>query len=359
MAKNFYDVLGVPKDATKDDIKKAFRKLAHEHHPDKKGGNESKFKEINEAYSVLSDDSKRNQYDTYGNAYSGGHGAGGQGFDGGGFGGFDFSQFTQGNGGVEFDLGDIFGDFFGGSRQKVKRGRDISIDLEISFEESIFGVERKVLLNKVSVCKVCGGNGAKKGSPMDTCRTCNGKGKVHEVRRSIIGSFTSVRACDACHGSGKIPREKCDSCHGAGVQKNDQEIKVQIPAGIDDGEVLRLSQMGEAVTGGVTGDLYIKIHVHKHPTFKKEGHNLVTNLHIKLSDALLGAEIPIQTLDGEIKLKISEGITFGEILRVKGKGVPIQGNRRGDILIKIVINVPKKLSREVKKIVEDLRSKGV
>jgi molecular chaperone DnaJ len=359
MSKDYYKLLGVEKNASKDEIKKAFRKLAHEYHPDKKGGNEAKFKEVNEAYSVLSDDGKRSQYDSYGSAFAQGGGQG-AGFNPNDFGGFDFSQFTNSGGGVEFDLGDIFGDFFGGrSRERVKRGRDISMDLSISFEESVFGVERAVLLNKVATCATCAGSGAKQGSSMNTCPTCNGKGKIHEVRRSIIGSFSSVRTCDECHGTGKVPKEKCEVCNGRGVLKRDQEIKVRIPAGIDDGEMIRLSQMGEAMSGGTAGDLYIKIHVSTHGTFKKEGSNLVTIHHIRITDALLGAEFQLKTLDGDIKVRIPEGINFGEVLRVKGKGVPVNGGRRGDILIKVVIDIPKKLSKDTKKSIEDLRSKGV
>ena len=360
MSKDYYKTLGVEKNASKDDIKKAFRKLAHEHHPDKQGGNESKFKEINEAYDVLSDEKKRSQYDSFGSgAFNGGQGFGGEQ----GFGGFDFSGFQQAQGqGVEFDLGDIFGDIFSGfsgGRSQNRRGRDISIDISLSFKDAVFGVERKVLLNKVSTCETCGGNGAKKGSDMDTCGTCNGKGKINEVRRSIIGSFSQVKTCEVCHGIGKIPKEKCGTCHGKGTLKQDQEITVSIPAGIEHGEMVRLSGMGEAITGGQPGDLYIKIHVERDPQFKKEGNNLVMDLHIKLSDALLGTKIDIKTLDGTITLTIPEGVNFFEVLRVKGKGVPNQNGKRGDILVRILIDIPKKLSKDVKKSVEELRSKGV
>jgi molecular chaperone DnaJ len=354
MSKDYYSILGVNRTATKDEIKKAFRKLAHEYHPDKKGGDESKFKEVNEAYTILSDDTKRSQYDTFGSA----EGAG-SGFNPNDFGGFDFSGFSGGNGGVEFDLGDIFGDIFGGGRSRGKRGRDISMDLEIAFEDSVFGVERVILLNKTAACNVCQGNGARPGSKLDTCSTCNGKGSVQEVRRSIIGSFATTRTCEACHGTGKIPKEKCDSCHGRGVLKREQEIKVKIPAGIDNGEVIRLTGMGEAITGGSAGDLYIKIHVRKHTLFTKEGSNLFATIHIKLSDALLGTEYPLKTLDGEVKLKIPEGIAFGEILRLKNKGVPFSSGKRGDILVKIIIEMPKKLSKETRKLISEIRNQGI
>lgn len=358
MAKNYYEILGVPKNASKDDIKKAFRKLAHKYHPDIKGGDETKFKEVNEAYGVLSDDKKRAEYDTYGRVFNG---AGGQ-QGGQGFGGFDFSGFTNGGQGFEgfegFDLGDIFGDIFGGGRSRTKRGRDISIDIEISFQESIFGVERVVLLNKTSVCSTCAGSGADKGSEMVTCSVCNGKGKIHEVKKSFLGSFAAVRVCDVCHGKGKVPKKRCPDCGGLGINKKEQEIKINIPSGIDDGEMIRLSGAGEAITGGSSGDLYVKIHVKPHSVFKKEGADLVMTLNIKLSDALLGAEYKINTLDGEIKVKIPEMVSFGEILRVRGKGVPV-GKKRGDLLIKIHIELPNKLSKEAKKIVDDLRKEGI
>ncbi len=361
--KNYYDILGVSKNASQEDIKKAFRRLAHEYHPDKKGGNEAKFKEVNEAYSVLSDDKKRAEYDTYGQTFAGA----GPGPAGAGFGGFDFSGFGgQGFGGFsqngfEFDIGDLFGDFFGmgGGREKTKRGRDISIDIELSFSESVFGTERKILLNKTSRCEECGGSGAKRDTEMQTCPKCNGKGKLHETKRSFLGNISSVRTCDECHGKGKVPKEKCPRCHGAGVIRKEEEIAVTIPAGIDDGEMIRLSGGGEAVSGGSAGDLYIKVHIKKHPLFRKEGVNLVTDLNLKLSSALLGEEYALPTLDGEIKVKIPEGVSHGEILRIKGKGVPYEKGKRGDLLIHLHVKLPSKLSKEARKMVEELKKEGI
>lgn len=355
--KDYYQILGVNKQASKDEIKKAFRTLAHQHHPDKKGGDDAKFKEINEAYSVLSDDKKRQQYDTYGSAGpAGGFGGGNGGFDG-----FDFSQFTQGgNGGFEFDFGDIFGDVFGGGgrKQKTKRGRDISIDIELSFEDSVFGTERTVLLNKVSKCDTCNGSGAEKGSEMSNCDKCNGNGHIREVKRTFFGQFESTAVCDACDGKGKIPKHKCKTCHGHRVHKRESEIKVRIPAGVENGEMMRLSGAGEAVAHGIPGDLYIKIYVKKHPHFKKDGYNLVMDMGIKLSEAVLGAEIPVKTLDGEILLKVPEGVAHGEILRIKGKGVPYEKGSRGDLLVKVSVVMPKKLSKEAKKVIENLKELG-
>ena len=360
MAKDYYSILGVPKTAPKEEIKKAFRTLAHKYHPDKKTGDDAKFKEINEAYSVLSDDNKRAQYDQFGSAGpAGGFGGG----NGQGFNGFDFSQFTQGGNsqGFEFDFGDIFGDVFGGGgrRAQTKRGRDISVDIELNFEEAIFGVERTILLNKVSRCDTCGGSGAEKGSELVTCTKCNGKGSLREVKRTFFGQFEQMTTCDLCSGTGKIPKVKCHTCHGQGIYKKESEIKVKIPAGIENGEMIRLSGGGEAVAGGQSGDLYIKVYVKKHQVFRKEGQNLVMDQSIKLSDALLGAEQSVRTLDGDIKVKIPEGVTHGEVLRIKGKGVPSERGNRGDILIKLHIIIPKKLSKEAKRVIEGLKKEGI
>jgi molecular chaperone DnaJ len=364
MSKNYYEILGVEKGASKDDIKKAFRKLAHQHHPDKKTGDPQKFKEASEAYTVLSDDKKRAEYDTYGRVFSdSGGGGGASGFNPNDF-GFDFSGFGgQGAQGFQdFDLGDIFGTFFGGgsrSRERTKRGADISVDVEISFQEAVFGADRKIILNKTSICDACAGNGAEPGTELKTCSTCNGKGKIHETKSSFLGTFTTVRACTTCNGSGKVPTQKCKKCHGLGVLKKQEEIEIKIPAGIDDGEMIRLSGAGEAIAGGVSGDLYIKVHVKKHPIFRKEEFNLVTDLNIKLSTALLGGEYVLETLDGPITLKIPMGIEIGEILRIKGKGVPIERSKRGDLLVKIHIELPKKLSKSASKLVEELKKEGI
>lgn len=365
MARNYYDILGIAKNATKEEIKKAFRNLAHKYHPDKKGGDAEKFKEVNEAYTILSDEQKRAQYDTYGQTF----GSGNQGFNGfqgnwqdfAGQSGFDFSQFAQGGGfsAEGFDLGDIFGEFFGGAqRNRAKRGRDISIDVELSFEEAVFGVERVFLINKISACKTCGGNGAKAGTEMQECKICNGKGKIREIKRSIFGSIEVSKTCEVCSGSGKVPKEKCATCDGLGILKREEEIKVKIPSGIDNGEMIRLSGMGEAIKGGISGDFYIKTHVKKHKIFRKEGNDLVMNLEVKLSDALLGAEYDIQTLDGLSKLKIPEGVNTGEILQIKGRGVPF-GKSRGDILVNVKILMPKKLSKSAKEAIEKLKHEGV
>lgn len=357
MAKDYYGILGVDKKASKDEIKKAFHKLAHQYHPDKKGGNEEKFKEVNEAYQTLSDDTKRREYDTYGRTFSGAGNGGGAGFEGfGGFGG-------QGFEGV--DLGDIFGDIFGGGfgagRQEVERGRDISIDIELSFEESIFGAHRSVLLGKTSRCDTCSGSGAKPGTKLKKCATCNGKGRVTEMRRSFLGTFSTVAACSACHGRGETPDEKCKTCGGLGIHRKQEEVSIAVPPGIQDGEMIRLSGRGEGVAQGVSGDLYVKIHVKPHRVYRREGNNLVMDLDVKLSDALLGATYHVNTLDGkDVEVKIPEGIKFGDTLRLKEKGVPSTGrNRAGDILIHVRIKTPQRLSGKAKKLIEELRGEGI
>jgi len=352
--KNYYSILGIQKGASKDEVKKAFRKLATQYHPDKKTGDESKFKEISEAYAVLGDDKKRAEYDAYGQAFSG---AGGNGYSGGGG--------AQGFGGqgFEFDINDIFenfGDVFGSNfgRQRQQRGRDISIDIELSFKESIFGVKRSVLITKNNTCEHCKGSGAKEGTEMSDCATCNGNGKVRETRQSIMGSFTTVRECSTCKGLGKVPKEKCGHCAGSGVVREETEIIVNIPAGIQNGEVIRMPGQGEAVTGGAPGDLYIKLHVNTDKEIKRDGVNLIKDLPVKLTDALLGNNYKVETLDGTVEIKIPAGVRHNELLRMKGKGVPT-GNRRGDFLVKIKIETPNKLSRKAKKLVEELREEGI
>ncbi|KKW35891.1 molecular chaperone DnaJ [Candidatus Adlerbacteria bacterium RIFCSPHIGHO2_01_FULL_54_23] len=358
--KDYYEVLGIGKNATKEEVKKAFHKLAHKYHPDKNGsGDSEKFKEASEAYSILSDDKKRAEYDSYGRVFGGG----GPGFQGAGP-GFDFSQYQDAfsgfDGGFGFDMGDIFSDFFAGQTgTRTRRGRDISIDLEISFKDSVFGTKRSVLLAKTSVCEACQGTGAVMGTQMETCKHCNGAGKVHETQNSFFGTITMVQPCRHCKGAGKIPKEKCHTCRGDGVYKKQEEIEISVPAGIEGGEMIRLAGMGEAISGGQSGDLYVKVHVAPDPRFKKDGPNLVTELSIKLSDALLGTGYKLQTLEGEEEIDIPAGISHGETLRLKGKGVPIARGKRGDLVVKIKITLPNKLSRSARNLVEKLREEGI
>jgi molecular chaperone DnaJ len=355
--RDYYEVLGIDKKASKDEIKKAFHKLAHKFHPDKKEGDADKFKEVSEAYSILSDDKRRAEYDSYGRVF-GGPGGGAGGFSGAGF---DFSQFqeafTQGG----FDMGDIFSDFFAtqAGAPRTRRGRDISIDLQISFKESVFGVKRSVLLAKTAVCDACQGTGAMMGTEMLTCEHCAGQGKVHETTNSFFGTITMQSLCRFCRGTGKVPKEKCPTCRGEGVYKKQEEVEILVPAGIEGGEMIRLQGAGEAVSGGTSGDLYIKVHVAPDPQFKKEGSNLVTDLSVKLSDALLGSSYKLTTLEGEEVVDIPAGLSHGEVIRIKGKGVPFARGKRGDLLVRVKIQLPSKLSRSAKSFIEKLREEGI
>ncbi|MEK7558594.1 MAG: DnaJ C-terminal domain-containing protein [Patescibacteria group bacterium] len=365
MVSDYYKTLGIERGASKDDVKRAFHKLAHKYHPDKKGGDEKKFKEINEAYQVLSDEKKRAEYDSYGRVFSGAGGGQGQeyqgfsGFDPGAFRDFDFGN--MGNVGNMGNIGDIFSEFFtgGGMGESERRGRDISIELTIPFKESIFGTERRVLITKIGVCKNCSGSGAKPGTDTKKCTTCNGQGKIHENKRSFLGTFTSLRICPICYGSGAVPSEPCASCKGKGVTRGQEEITIRIPAGIKNGEIVRLSQMGEAVLHGESGDLYVKIGVMPDSVFSRERNNLLMNLNVKLTDALLGGEYTIHALDGDLKVKIPEGISPNEVLRIKGKGVPAGRSTRGDLLIKVNITLPNNPSKKVRAIIEELKKEGI
>ncbi len=356
--KNYYDILGVQKTASEDEIKTAFRKLAQRYHPDKKGGDEARFKEVSEAYAVLSDKKRRAEYDTYGRTFAGSGQPG--------FGGFDFSNFQdfqngnfQGGNFQEFDLGDIFGEFFGGGAGgRNRRGRDVSIDIELTFREAVFGTNRRVLIAKVGTCDTCSGSGAKPGTKMSSCTSCNGKGEIRETRNTFFGNFTSSRMCPRCNGKGQVPESPCEACNGAGVRKREEEIQITVPAGVDNGEMIRMPGRGEAAAGGASGDMYVKLHVKEEKNYVRDGHNLVTVLPIKLTDALLGGEYRIPTLDGDEKIAVPAGVPHGEIIKVRGKGVP-HGRGRGDLLVRVEIEFPKKLSKSQKELIEKLRGEGL
>ena len=350
MPKDYYQLLGVSKSATQEEIKVAFRKLAHQHHPDKKGGDEAKFKEINEAYQVLGDEKKRAQYDQFGSAAfeQGGYGNAGQGFSG-------FSGFQGGGFGFE-DLGDIFGDMFGGRQQRTPRGNDIQIDVEIAFRDSVFGVEKTISVTKSSSCERCVGTGGEPGTDMETCKTCHGSGIEVSVQRTILGNIQSKHTCSNCSGSGEIPKKTCATCRGSGMERKQKTLGVTIPAGIEHGAMLRIRGEGEFIKGGQPGDLFVRVFVKQDKRFEREGFDLYSEAHIGFTQAALGDTIEIETVDGRVELKIPSGTQSETQFRLRGKGV--QSSRgSGDQIVIVHVVTPKKLDKHQRNLLEELKLK--
>jgi molecular chaperone DnaJ len=344
--RDYYEVLGVSRNATSDEIKKAYRKLARKYHPDANPGDkdaEAKFKEISEAYVVLSDPEKRAGYDRFGHA----------GADGQGFGGFEgFGDFGG--------LGDIFEMFFGGGgrtrrRTGPERGQDIRTDMEISLEEAAFGLEREVKVPRVETCGTCGGSGAAAGSKPKTCLACAGTGQVQFTQSTPFGRIVQSRTCDRCRGTGQVIEKPCPTCRGAGSVRKTRSIKVKVPPGVDNGSRLRLAGEGEAGTrGGPPGDLYVYIHVKQHKLFRREGDDLICEIPLSFVQAALGDEIDVPTLEGKEKLKIPEGTQPGTVFRIRGKGVPhLSGFGRGDQHVRIKVMIPGKLSEKQKELLRE------
>ena len=349
MAKDYYAILGLEKNASEEDIKKAFRKLALQYHPDKNPGDkaaEDKFKEMNEAYQVLSDSDKRVQYDQFGTSDFNGQGAGGAG----GFGGFqDFGGF-----GDIFDT--IFGGGFGGSSRSngPQRGADLQYTMNLSFEEAAFGVTKEVEISRSEDCPKCSGTGAKPGTKPLTCDKCGGTGQVKSQRRTAFGSFVTVNACDKCGGKGTIVKEPCPECHGGGRVRRRRKITLKVPAGVDTGNTIPLRGEGEPGTkGGEHGDLFVNLNVLSHKLFKRDGIDVICEIPITFPQATLGAEIDVPTIDGVIKYNIPEGTQGGAIFKIKGKGIPrIRGYGRGDEIIRVIVEVPKKLNEKQKELLK-------
>ncbi len=352
--RDYYEVLGVQKTATQDELKKAYRKLARKYHPDVNKDNPEaaeKFKECSEAYSVLSDEEKRAQYDQFGHAAFENGGAGPGGF--GGFGG-------QGFGGAGME--DIFDMFFGGQGRSgmgrntgPRRGADLRFDLEISFEEAAFGVEKEIALQRSEKCSHCNGEGAEPGSKVETCPDCHGTGFIRVTQNTMFGQMVNERPCSKCHGEGKIISQPCRECRGTGTVKNVKKLKVKVPAGVDSGSRLRVAGEGEAgLKGGPTGDLYVYLYVKPHKFFERDGTTIMCEVPINIVQATLGDEIRVPTLDGQVTMKIPEGTQPGRVMRIKGKGVArLRGGGRGDQLVRIKVVVPTKLTEKQK---EALRS---
>jgi len=362
MSKDYYKILGVEKNATTDEIKKAFKKLAMQYHPDRQGGDEKKFKEINEAYQVLGDSEKRSKYEQFGSDFEqqgGWGGAGGSWED-------IMNSFRQQGGGQGFNfdfgggMGDIFGDLFGGGRSgggRKRQGRDIQVDVEIDFKEAAFGVEKEISLRKQSVCDVCGGNGAEPGSKLDTCSTCKGQGQVVQIQRTILGNMQTVATCPDCNGRGQKPGKKCKHCGGDGILAKTSTINVKIPAGIDEGQSIRLSGYGEAAPhGGGAGDLYVRVHMRSQKTWHREGFDVYTDNEINFSQAVLGDKIEVETIDGIVKVAVPEGTESGQLIRLRGHGIQhLQRSSRGDHYVRVKIRVPKRVSRDIRKKLEEIK----
>lgn len=359
MSKDYYHILGVDRSASADDIKKAFRKMAHQYHPDKEGGDEARFKEASEAYSVLGDAEKRKQYDQFGSAGPQGFGGGG-GFNPNDFSGFDFSGFGGQQGNMEFDLGDIFSSFFGGGvgRSKQRRGEDASVILELTFKESILGARKTISVFMPTACSTCSGTGGDPSAGTTQCSTCKGSGQVRHVRSSILGQIQSTAPCDTCGGTGTIPKKKCAACDGAGIKKEQVSFDLDIPAGVENGSRLKVRGKGPAIKGGAPGDLYVSIRVKNTTRFEKDGNDLLTRLSVPLSASLLGTNVSFETLDATVSLEIPAGSRHGDVLTLRGKGVP-GGRTPGDILITLDVTMPKKLSKKAKELLEQLKGEGI
>lgn len=361
---DYYELLGVSRSATDKEIKDAYRQKALKHHPDKNPGNkesEEKFKEINEAYEVLSDSKKKQLYDQYGHA---GVGAGGPGA-GPGFGGYDFSGF--GGAGDTGDLGDIFGDIFegvfgqqrtgrSGRRNSAARGADLRFDATLDFRDAVFGTELSLSIPRHESCPSCDGSGAKPGTNRKTCSTCKGAGKM----RLSQGFFSMVQTCPKCQGEGTVIEAHCPDCRGSGKKANTASIKVKIPAGVDEGSSLRVRGEGEAGEhGGPGGDLYVVIHVRKDLNFERAGNDLIMEKHISFTQAALGAEVIVSTLEGNVTMKVPAGTQGHTVFKLKQKGVPyLSGRGRGDLLVKMVVDVPKNLSEKEKQLLREFELSG-
>ncbi|MBI3956926.1 MAG: molecular chaperone DnaJ [Candidatus Kerfeldbacteria bacterium] len=362
MARDYYDILGVSRDASDDDIKKAFRRLAHEHHPDK-GGDDTKFKEVNEAYQVLGNKEKRAQYDRFGRTFNGTSGPAGAG-------GFRWEDIAQGfgqNGGfqADVDIGDLFGDMFGfGASRRTRatrkaQGRDIELTMTIDFADAAFGVTRTVEVEKAVQCPKCSGTGAEPGAGLAVCPTCNGSGRAERVQQTILGSIRTVGACPQCEGAGRIAKKVCETCRGETIVHRPTKVEVKVPGGIDNGQTIRLSGAGESGQhGGPPGDLYIAVRVRPDPRFARDGSNVVSEAEMTTSQAALGATISVATLDGDVEVKVPAGTQSGRLLRLRGKGAnKLNGHGRGDHLLTVTVRPPK-LTKRIRKLLEELSEEG-
>src|SRR3989344_8976641 len=349
MNKDYYQILGVGKDAAQEDIKKAYRKLAHQYHPDKGGGDDAKFKEVNEAYQILGDPQKRTQYDRFGTAFEGFSAQGGP------TAGWDFSGFGRGFG---FNVDDIFSEFFTGTTRTRERqkGRDIVPQIEITLEEAFRGVLKEVELRKFTKCSRCKGEGSEPGTKKSHCEACKGSGEIQESKRTFFGVFSQVRTCPTCNGLGEYPETACRECGGDGRVRALEKLSLPVPAGIDNGNVIRISGKGEeGPRGGRAGDLIVEVRIKPHPVFERENENLYSAVEVSFPQAVFGDTVEVKTIDGKVDLKIPAGVQSGTELRLRAKGMPAGAGGRGDHFVTVEVKTPSKLSRKAKKLIEELK----
>jgi molecular chaperone DnaJ len=351
MSKDYYEILGVEKSASNDEIKKAYRRLALKYHPDKgENGSEEKFKEINEAYQVLGDVAKRQQFDQYGQTFSSGGGPQG-------FGGFSQADFSGMN-----DFGDIFESFFGGrtgsqttSKDQASRGRDLETILTITLENAVEGLKKEITINRDIECKSCNGTGSDTGKTK-ACEACKGKGQTETVRQTMLGAFRQVKTCTTCKGLGEVPEKSCHTCGGDGRKKEIEKVKIEIPIGISDGQTIRIPGKGNAGwRGGRAGDLYVNINIEKHEFYNRDGDNLYRTFAIPFTTAVLGGKLKVDTFYGNLDVKIAPATKAGELLKVRGYGMPhLEARGKGDLYLEIDIDVPKRLTLKQRKMLEEL-----
>ncbi|MFZ4648243.1 MAG: molecular chaperone DnaJ [Patescibacteria group bacterium] len=358
MSKDYYNIIGVQKGASAEEIKTAFRKKAHQHHPDK-GGDAEKFKELNEAYQVLSNPQKRQQYDQFGSDFQNGQAGGGYGGFGGGqgFGGQGMNINMDDLGDMFGGFGDIFGFGGGGRSRRASKGQDLILDLKIDFKEAAFGVEKEISYPRVGICHSCQGSGAATGAKINSCANCHGSGRISQVQRTILGNIQTQTACPECHGEGKIPEKKCSNCQGTGRARVEEKFTVKIPGGIDNGESIRVSGRGEVSEKGVpAGDLLVRIKIIPHKKLARDDDDVRSVEIIDVKTAILGGKIEIETLDGTYDLKIPEGTQPNTVFRLKERGITrLRGRGRGDHFVEVKVEIPKTISRQTKKTLEDLK----
>lgn len=366
-SKDYYEILGVSKNANEDELKRAFRKLAKKYHPDaqhdeaSKKSAEAKFKEINEAYSVLSDSNKRAQYDRFGSNFE--QAGFGGGYGQGGFGGFDFSGFSGGMG-VDIDLDDILGSVFGGGfggfgnsarKSGPAKGADLRYNMNISFEEAAFGTKKNINISRHETCDTCHGSGAKPGSKISTCDKCNGRGKIQVTQNTIMGSFSTVKVCDKCNGEGKVVDTPCEKCNKKGVVKKVKKIEINVPAGIDNGQAISLRGEGDCGRkGGPSGDLFVVVNVAPHKIFTRRGFDILENIKVPFAKMVLGGSIKVPTLEEEVEFDIPDGTQPGTTFKLKEKGIQnIHGRGRGNLEFTVNVDIPKKLTDDQRRILTE------